>query len=100
MNAVIAVTALGPLLGATSWLFGLTWVFWAGVVVCVLTLLMDMQSGMMKLLILPLAMVAIGSGIWSPWWFGAAIGLMAWTALDAVGMMVNRLRVAGRGPGS
>lgn len=99
MNPVIAVTALGPLLGATSWLFGLTWVFWIGVVVCALTLAMDMQSGAMKLPVLPVALMAIASGIWSPWWFGAAIGLMAWTTFDAVGMMVNRLRLAGRGPG-
>lgn len=89
MNPVIAVTALGPLLGAASWLFGLSWIFWTGVAVCGLTLALDMQSGSMKLPVLPVALMAIASGIWSPRWFGAAIGLMAWTTLDAVGMMVN-----------
>lgn len=94
MNLTFALTAAGPVLGGLSWLFGWGWLFWAGVVVCVITLALDMASGAMKLPILPAAFMMFGSGFWSPWWFGAAAGLMTWTAFDAAGMLFNRVRPA------
>lgn len=96
MNFVIALTAAGPVLGALNWVLQWPWLFWVGAILCGMSLLLDIGSGAMKLPVIPGALMALGSGALSPWWFGAVAGLMAWTAFDAAGMFVNSLRIARR----
>lgn len=98
MNLVTAVTATGPVLGIVGWAAGWPWLFWVGVVVCALTLVLNMLSGAMKLPVLPLAFMAFGSGFGSPWWLGVAMGLVAWTALEALLEIATQLRTAPRPP--
>ena len=98
MNLVIAFTAIGPTLGALAWLFHLPWLFWAGAFLCAVSQTLDIGSGAMKLPLIPGMLMAIGAGALSPWWFGAAAGLMGWTTFEVAGMFVNRLRLARRPP--
>jgi len=93
MNFAIALTTAGPVLGGLSWMLGWTWLFWAGVVACAITLALDMGSGAMKMPILPAACMILGAGFWSPWWIGVAAGLVTWTAVEAAGMLINRVRL-------
>lgn len=82
----------GPLLGATGWLLSLSWLFWVGVVLCVITLFMNMASGAMKLPILPVAFMAGAAAFFSPWYVGIGAGLLIWTALESVGHVVGLKR--------
>lgn len=92
MNLVVAFTAAGPVLGGLSWLLQWPWLFWVGAALCAVSLLLDIGSGAMKLPVIPVALMALGSGALSPWWFGAAVGLMGWTTLDSVGALVKLAR--------
>lgn len=94
MNLVIAFTAIGPTLGALAWLLHWPWLFWVGALLCAVSLALDIGSGTTKLPVLPAMLMAIGAGALSPWWFGAAAGLMGWTTFEVAGMLVNRLRLA------
>lgn len=98
MNFVVAFTAAGPILGGLSWLLHWPWLFWVGVALCTVSLLMDISSGAMKLPVIPGALMALGSGAMSPWWFGAAVGLMTWTAFESVGSLVTQRKLSRRPP--
>jgi len=95
MNPALLVTVAGPLLGAGGWFSQTTWLFWVGVAICVVTLFLNMASGVMKLPVLPVLFMAIAAGLLSPWHVGLGVGLIAWTALEAVGEVIG-LRKEGR----
>ena len=95
MNPALLVTVAGPLLGAGGWFTQTIWLFWIGVAVCVITLFLNMASGVMKLPVLPVLFMAIAAALLSPWYVGLGVGLIAWTALESVGEIVG-LRKEGR----
>lgn len=95
MNLTLLVTLAGPVLGASGWFFHIMWLFWVGVAICTLTLFMNLASGVMKLPVLPVLFMAIAAVFVSPWSLGLGVGLVAWTALDAVGEIIG-LRKKGR----
>lgn len=88
------ITLAGPLLGVAGWLTGVQVLFWIGVVVCAATLFLNLASGVMKLPVLPVACIALFSGLVSPWWRGAASGLVVWTAFEAAGEVWIKFRRA------
>ena len=92
MNPVLLFTALGPLLGAAGWLFSLSWLFWLAVVLCGITLFLNMASGVMKLPVLPVLFMAGAAAFLSPWYVGIGAGLLIWTALEFVGEIVGLKR--------
>lgn len=95
MNPVLLFAASGPLLGAAGWFISLSWLFWIGVALCAITLLLNMASGVMKLPILPVAFMAGASAFFSPWYVGLGVGLVAWTAFESVGEIIG-LKKEGR----
>lgn len=95
MNFALLLTAAGPALGVGGWFTNLMWPFWLGTALCVLTLLLNMASGVMKLPVLPALFMAIAAALVSPWHVGLAVGLIAWTALESIGEVVG-LRKEGR----
>ena len=95
MNPALLFTAGGPLLGVCGWFSQIMWLFWIGVAVCVLTLLLNMASGVMKLPVLPVLFMAIAAALLTPWYVGLGVGLIAWTALESVGELIG-LRREGR----
>jgi len=95
MNPALIVTVAGPILGASGWFTQTMWLFWIGVVVCVITLFLNVASGVMKLPVLPVLFMAVAAILLSPWYVGLGVGLIAWTALESVGEIVG-LRKEGR----
>ncbi len=89
MNVALLVTVAGPVLGVCGWLFQSTVLFWVGVAVCALTLVMNLLSGVMRLPVLPAACMAIAAALLSPWYLGLAVGLVTWTTVEAFGEMVG-----------
>lgn len=89
MNPALFVTAAGPLLGAGGWFTQTMWLFWVGVVVCVITLFLNMASGVMKLPVLPILFMVIAAVLLTPWYVGLGVGLVAWTALESIGEVVG-----------
>jgi len=86
------VTVVGPLAGAVGWFLQITWLFWVGVAVCVITLLINMKVGTIKVPVLPIGFM-ISAAVWHTSWFiGAGMGLIAWTALDAAGELIGLWR--------
>ncbi|MEA2872004.1 MAG: hypothetical protein QOH67_1980 [Hyphomicrobiales bacterium] len=79
------LTALGPIVAAAGYYFDLSVIFWIGVALAAFNLFMNLASGALKFPWIELGVVAIGSLIFSPWYFGAGIGLVAATALEAIG---------------
>jgi hypothetical protein len=55
------------------------------VIVAAFNLFMNVASGAMRLPLLPAATILIGAGAWSPWYIGASLGLLVWTAIEALG---------------
>ena len=92
MNAAFLVTLAGPLLGAIGWFVPSTWLLWVGVVICTITLLLNLASGVMKLPILPAVFMAVSAVLVSPWYLGVGVGLIAWTALEAIGEIAGLLK--------
>ena len=92
MNVAFLVTLAGPLLGASGWLVQSTWLLWVGVFICTITLLLNLASGVMKLPILPAAFMAVSAVLVSPWYVGVGVGLIAWTALEAIGEIAGLLK--------
>lgn len=85
MNPVLLFTASGPLLGGAGWFFSLSWLFWVGVALCTSNLFLNVASGVMKLPVLPVAIMAGAAVFISPWYLGLGVGLVAWTALESAG---------------
>jgi len=95
MGLFSLVTWGGPIIGALGLYFDLQAVFWIGVVIAGLNLFMNLASGAMKFPILPLASAGIGIMLWQPWYVGAALGLLAWTTLEAAGELPPIRRMIG-----
>ena len=95
MSLSLLVTIAGPLLGAIGRYTDVTPLFWIGTGLCVLTLGLNMMSGASKLPILPAVLMVVVAAFVHPWYVGAAVGLLAWTALESVGELIG-LRREGR----
>ena len=95
MNFSLLITISGPLLGAVGWFTQTMWLFWIGVAICLITLFLNMASGVMKLPVLPVLFMSVAAGFLSPWYVGLGVGLLAWTTLEFVGEVVG-LRKEGR----
>lgn len=95
MNPVLLFTALGPLVGAAGWFLSISWLFWVGVVLCAITLFLNIASGVMKFPLLPVAFMAGAAALFSPWYVGIGIGLVTWTALESAGEIIG-LKKEGR----
>jgi|GEM_PF-3498916 len=94
MNPALIVTVAGPILGASGWFTQTMWLFWLGVVACVITLFFNvLASGVMKLPVLPVLFMAASAILLSPWYVGLGAGLIAWTALEFVGDIVGLCKV-------
>jgi hypothetical protein len=78
------LTWTGPIIGGIGYLVGLPTLFWIGVAFTSLNLFMNVASGTMQLPLLPLACIIIGSVLIGPWYYGASVGLLTWTAIEAV----------------
>src|SRR5258708_7157635 len=78
-------TVSGPLLGAAGHFFDLRILFWFGVALSVVNLLMNVASRVMTFPILPLLFTIVGASFLAPWYVGAGVGLLAWTAIEAAG---------------
>jgi hypothetical protein len=92
MNVALLVTLAGPILGFSGWFLHINWLFWGGVAICALTLFLNLASGVMKLPVLPVLFMAIAAVFTSPWYLGLGAGLVAWTALEAVGEVIGLRR--------
>lgn len=92
MNPVLLFTALGPILGVVGWFLPLSWLFWVGVALCVITLFLNMASGVMKLPVLPVLFMAVAATFLSPWYVGLGAGLLIWTALESIGEVIGLKR--------
>ena len=90
MNLPLLVTIAGPLLGAIGRYTDVTPLFWIGTGLCVLALGLNMMSGAIKLPILPALLMVVVAAVVHPWYVGAAVGLLAWTALEAIGELIGR----------
>ena len=88
---ILLLTSAGPLLAAMGLLLDVQAVFWVGVAVCGFNLFMNLASGAMNFPLLPGLMMLVGGGVLTPWYWGAALGLVSWTALEAVGDVVATL---------
>ena len=92
MNAVYLFTVSGPLLGWIGWFLDLPWLFWVGIGVCSVTLFLNLASGVLKLPIIPGALMVGGAVYFEPWYHGIGLGLLAWTSLEAIGDVIGQKR--------
>jgi uncharacterized membrane protein len=83
--AFTLLTVAGPVVGGLGFYLGLPILLWIGVAVAGLNLFMNLASGAMNFPLLPGACVIVGGVLLSPWYEGAGVGLLAWTALEAAG---------------
>lgn len=92
MNPVLLFTISGPVLGFAGWLLQFGWLFWVGVAFCVVVLILNLASGVLKFPVLPLLFMGVAAAVASPWYFGVGAGLLAWTALESVGEIIGLKR--------
>ncbi len=92
LSMPLLISVLGPMLGIAGWVGEVSWLVWVGVAVCAINLLMDMASGAMKLPILPTVFMLVSAAASTPWWYGLGVGLILWTALEALGGVYVWLR--------
>ena len=95
----LLVTIAGPLLAAVGLLLDVQVIFWAGVVACGFNLFMNLASGAMNFPLIPSLMMLVAGAALTPWFWGAALGLVCWTALEATGEVfsLHTRRTARRG---
>jgi apolipoprotein N-acyltransferase len=89
MNPALVITVLGPVLGGAGWFSELSWLFWIGVAICAITMVLNIASGVMKLPVLPVLFMGVAAFLQSPWYVGAGFGLLIWTAIEAVGEIIG-----------
>ena len=89
---ITAFTASGPIIGGVGYFLSLPILFWIGGVLAAIVLFMNLASGAMSFPILPLLFVIVGGVFLTPWYVGAGVGLLAWTAIEAAGEVYARLR--------
>ena len=93
MNISLVITVAGPLVASVGWFLQSAWIYWFGVIVCVITMLLNMAVGAMRLPVLPIVVMTLAANYFrEPWYFGAAIGLVGWTTLDAIGEVIGYFR--------
>lgn len=95
MTGVLFLTASGPVVGGAGWFLSYSWLFWVGVALCVITLFLNVASGVMKFPILPLLFMVVAAAFLSPWYVGLGVGLLVWTTLDSIGEVIG-LKKEGR----
>ena len=81
-------TASGPIIGSLGYFFDLSIIFWIGVILAGVNLLMNGLSGAMNFPLLPLLFIFAGGWIVGPWYAGAGVGLLTWTAIEGAGELV------------
>ena len=86
------LTLSGPVFGAGGVYFNLPLLFWLGTGLASMNLFMNLASGAMRLPVLPAAFVLAGSFFWSPWYLGAAFGLLAWTACESASEIIAAVK--------
>ena len=79
------VTWGGPIIGGLGLYLDSPITFWVGVAIACLNLFMNLASGAMRFPLLPAGAVIVGATFWQPWYLGAALGLLAWTVVEAIG---------------
>lgn len=89
LRSIFAVITIGgPVLGGLGYWLEMPALLWAGVALAGLNLLMNVSSGAMRLPLLPGLAMVIGGFVVAPWWYGAALGLLIYTAIEAGSEMV------------
>ena len=91
MLMVIIFTAVASLVGSVGYFADIGWLFWVGAGLSSLNLYMNLASGVMKFPILPLLFMVIGASSSKEWFFGACLGLIAWTMVESVGEIFSVL---------
>jgi hypothetical protein len=84
------VTLSGPLVGAIGYFFDLPVVFWIGVALAGFNLFMNLASGAMKGAPLPMLVAAIFAVFIAPWYVGAAVGFLVYTAVEGLFELLPR----------
>lgn len=79
------ITLSGPIVSGIALLMDWPILFWIGVALAAFNLFMNLASGAMNFPILPLVAVAVGAVFLTPWYFGAAVGLLIYTAIEGLG---------------
>ncbi len=95
MNPAVLITILEPVVGTVGWYLSLGWLFWVGVAFCFITLFLNIASGVMAIPILPTIFMGIAAAFLSPWYFGLGVGLLAYTALEALGDLMGVMNQPG-----
>ena len=86
------ITFAGPILGIVGLGIDVQALFWIGVIICAFNLFMNLASGVMNFPLIPGVLVVAGGIYWSPWFMGAALGLVVWTGLEALGELYSIAR--------
>ena len=84
MNPFIIFTLSGPVIGGAGFLVGWLWLFWIGIAIALLNLILNVASGVMKVPLLPMAFMFGGAFLYDSVMTGAGIGLLAWTLLEGI----------------
>ena len=86
--ATIIVPLVASLLGCLGYFTDIFWLFWLGAALAFLNALLDTISGM-RFPWLRIGAVGIGVFTIEPWYFGAAVGLLIMTAIEALIMVAS-----------
>jgi hypothetical protein len=78
------ITWAGPVIGCRCIYLDFQVLFWIGTCIAAFNLFMNVASGAMRFPVLPAAAMILGAILWMPWYVGAALGLLAWTAIEAL----------------
>ena len=90
MNPFTLFTLSGPIIGAIAWFSATQWLLWVGVALAVVNLALNLASGAMKAPVLPLVAVVATAVAVHPWYLGAGLGLLAYTAIEGLGELFRR----------
>lgn len=78
------ITWAGPAIGCLGIYLDIRILFWAGTCIAAFNLFINVASGAMRLPVLPAAAMILGAVLWMPWYVGAALGLLASTAIEGL----------------
>ena len=90
-NLFTLFTIAGPIAGGIGFYFGWPILFWIGVALAGLNLFMNLASGAMNFPLFPLIAAGIGGLFLTPWYFGAAAGLLVYTAIEGLGEVLLKI---------
>jgi hypothetical protein len=85
MNPFTIFTLSGPVIGGAGFLFGWLWLFWIGIGLALINLVLNLASGVMKAPLLPMAFMFGGAFLYDSVMIGGGLGLLAWTLLEGIG---------------